>query len=202
MYSDDGLTESENLRDTSRSKSAVWAIDSSKRPTPSVAEVRASTLLRSFLTFIHIGISAGRGLPAARKELGHSLGHLAESSSEDRSDVPGRREDGGIFLFVRLEHSSEPREPSRDVVELACLGGGAKDAAIVAQEEERIPFQEGVPAEVRNDEQISSRAICDGRCTWRLLPRRRRRGKRRSTGHPCLLEPPRSQSCASTPAVS
>lgn len=50
---------------------------------------------------------------------------------------------------MRFEHAFEPCKAARDVVELASFGGGAEDAAVVAEEEERVPFQEGVPGSVK-----------------------------------------------------
>lgn len=115
----------------------------------------------------------------ARLEGHDLLGHLAEPGRQDRSDVPGGREDGSVLLLVRFEHASEPREPTRNVVELAGFGGGAKDAAIVAKEEERVPFQEGVPGSMEVESAISETSRDARELTWRPRPKHRRQGTRR-----------------------
>lgn len=131
------------MRAISRSKSAVWAIDSSRRPTPRVDEVFASTLFKSFLSQRPTMSSSARlDLYECEKSL---LGDLAKPGRQHGTDVPSLREDGRILLLVRLEDAPEPRKPARDVVELTGFGRGTKDAAVVAEEEERVPLEQRVP---------------------------------------------------------
>lgn len=75
-----------------------------------------------------------------------SLCHFAERTRQDTADVPVCREQVAVLFLVRLEYPPEPREPARDVVELTCFRSRAKDPPIVAQEEQRVPPKQGIPA--------------------------------------------------------